>query len=111
MSKPPFRGKRCYRYTNNQKYKKRDPLWPGVTTNPYQFGGIEFRVNKRDMGHIHGEKLADLPFPIEIRKEIIDSGKALPHIIYPESMWVSYIIQSEDDTPKIIDLFDCNMSD
>ena len=79
--------------------------WPGVTTNPYQFGGIEFRVNKRDMGHIHGEKLADLPFPIEIRKEIIDSGKALPHIIYPESMWVSYIIQSEDDTPKIIDLF------
>ena len=28
----------------------------GVTTNPYQFGGIEFRVNKRDMGHIHGEQ-------------------------------------------------------
>ena len=79
--------------------------WPGVTSNPYQFGGIEFRVNKRDMGHIHGEKLADLPFPIEIRKEIIASGKALPHIIYPESMWVSYIIQSEDDNPKIIDLF------
>ena len=71
----------------------------------YQFGGIEFRVNKRDMGHIHGEKLADLPFPIEIRKAIIASGKALPHIIYPESMWVSYIIHSEEDTPKIIDLF------
>ena len=79
--------------------------WPGVTSNPYQFGGIEFRVNKRDMGHIHGEKLADLPFPIEIRKAIIASGKALPHIIYPESMWVSYIIYSEEDTPKIIDLF------
>ena len=79
--------------------------WPGVTSNPYQFGGIEFRVNKRDMGHIHGEKLADLPFPIEIRKEIIASGKALPHIIYPESMWVSYIIYNEDDIPKIIDLF------
>jgi MFS family permease len=79
--------------------------WPGVSSKPYQFGGIEFRVNKRDMGHIHGEKLADLPFPIEIRKEIIASGKALPHIIYPESMWVSYIIHSEKDTPKIIDLF------
>ena len=79
--------------------------WPGVTSNPYQFGGIEFRINKRDMGHIHGEKLADLPFPIEIRKEIIASGKALPHIIYPESMWVSYIIHNEDDIPKIIDLF------
>jgi hypothetical protein len=79
--------------------------WPGVTSNPYQFGGVEFRVNKRDMGHIHGEKLADLPFPIKLRKEILTSGKALPHIIYPESMWVSYIIHSEEDIPKIIDLF------
>jgi Family of unknown function (DUF5519) len=79
--------------------------WPGVTSNPYHFGGVEFRVNKRDMGHIHGEKLADLPFPIEIRKDLIASGKALPHIIYPESRWVSYIIHSEEDELKILDLF------
>jgi hypothetical protein len=80
--------------------------WPGVTSNPYHFGGgIEFRINKRDMGHIHGDKLADLPFPIEIRKDLIASGKALPHIIYPESMWVSYFIRSEEDAPKIVDLF------
>ena len=79
--------------------------WPDVICNPYRFGGIEFRVNKRDMGHIHGEKLADLPFPIEIRKDLIASGKVLPHIIYPESMWISYIIRSEEDIPKIIDLF------
>ena len=91
--------------TITENIKKEILSWPGVTSNPYQFGGIEFRINKRDMGHIHGEKLADLPFPIEIRKEIIASGKALPHIIYPESMWVSYIIKSEDDIPKIIDLF------
>ena len=57
------------------------------------------------MGHIHGDKLADLPFPIEIRKKILASRKALPHIIYPGSMWVSYIIHDEDDISKIIDLF------
>ena len=57
------------------------------------------------MGHIHGDKLADLPFPIEIRKDLIVSGKALPHIIYPESMWVSNFIRSEEDAAKIIDLF------
>jgi MFS family permease len=79
--------------------------WPGVTSNPYYFGGIEFRVNKRDMGHIHGDKLADLPFPIEIRKDLLASGKALPHIIYPESMWVSYFISSEEDASKIVELF------
>jgi hypothetical protein len=91
--------------TITENIKKEILSWPGVTSNPYQFGGIEFRINKRDIGHIYGEKLADLPFPIEIRKEIIASGKALPHIIYPESMWVSYIIKSEEDGPKILDLF------
>ena len=79
--------------------------WPGVTSNPYRFGGIEFRVNKRDMGHVHGDKLADLPFPSTIRKGLIASGKALPHIIYPESMWVSYFIKSEEDISQIVDLF------
>jgi hypothetical protein len=88
-----------------EEIKKQILSWPGVTSNPYQFGGVEFRVNKRDMGHIHGEKLADLPFPIKLRKEIVTSGKVIPHIIYPESMWVSYIIHSEEDIPKIIDLF------
>jgi hypothetical protein len=88
-----------------ENIKKEILSWPGVTCNPDRFGGIEFRVNKRDMGHIHGEKLADLPFPMEMRKGLISSGKVLPHIIYPESMWVSYIIRSEEDAPKIIDLF------
>jgi hypothetical protein len=85
--------------------KKEILAWPDVTCNSYRYGGIEFRVNNRDMGHIHGEKLADLPFPMEIRKTLIASGKVLPHIIYPESMWVSYIIRSEEDCPQIIELF------
>jgi MFS family permease len=85
--------------------KKEILSWPDVTCNPYRYGGIEFRVHNRDMGHIHGEKLADLPFPMDIRKGLIGSGKALPHIIYPESMWVSYIIRSEEDCPRIIELF------
>lgn len=67
--------------------------------------GIEFRVNKRDMGHIHGDKLADLPFPNTIRKSLIASRKVLPHIIYPESMWVSYFINNEEDISQIVELF------
>jgi hypothetical protein len=79
--------------------------WPGVSCNPSRFGGVEFRVNRRDMGHIHGEKLADLPFPNKIRKDLIAAGKALPHIIYPESMWVSYFVHSEEDISAIVELF------
>jgi len=74
--------------TITENINKETISWPGLTSSPYHFGGIETRVNKRDMGHIHGEKLADLPFPIEIRNDLISSGKVLPHIIYPESMWL-----------------------
>ncbi len=38
-----------------ENIKKEILSWPDVTSNPYRFGGVEFRVNKRDMGHIHGE--------------------------------------------------------
>jgi Family of unknown function (DUF5519) len=101
---PEEKGDMGTKITENIKEKILS--WPEVTSNPYYIGGgIEFRVNKIDMGHIHGDKLADLPFPIEIRKQLIASGKVLPHIIYPESMWVSYMIHSEEDVPKIVDLF------
>jgi MFS family permease len=100
---PEEKGKMGTIITEN--IKKEILSWPGVTSNPYHYGGIEFRVDKRDLGHIHGHRLADLPFPIEIRKQLIASGKVLPHIIYPESKWVSYIIHNEEDIPKVVDLF------
>jgi MFS family permease len=79
--------------------------WPGITTESNRFGGIEFLVNRKEMGHLHGERLADLPFPIEVRKELVASGRALPHHIYPESGWVSYWIRNPDDIPAVVDLF------
>ena len=57
--------------------------WPGITTEPNRLGRIEFLVNKKEMGHLHAERLADLPFPIEVKKELVASGRALPHHIYP----------------------------
>lgn len=64
--------------------------WPYVTAETHRFGGIEFRLNRREMGHIHGERLADLPFPMEIRNELVNSGRVSPHLVLPQSGWVSY---------------------
>ena len=51
----------------------------------HQFGGIEFRLNKRELGHIHGDCLADLPFPMSIRNELVNSGRASPRHVLPPS--------------------------
>lgn len=79
--------------------------WPDVTSELHRFGGIEFRINKREMGHIHGNRLADLPFPMKIRDELVNSRRVSAHHILPKSGWVSYWIKGEEDIPFVIELF------
>jgi hypothetical protein len=88
------------------KIKKEILSWPNVTAEQHRFGGVEFRLNKREMGHIHGDRLADLPFPMKTRNELVSSGRASPHHVMPQSGWVSYWIdKGEEDVPAIIRLF------
>jgi hypothetical protein len=82
--------------------------WPDVSAAPHRFGGIEFRVGRREIGHLHGDKLADLPFPVSIRKELVAAGHAAPHHVLPESGWVSVWIRGPEDVPAVIDLFRLN---
>jgi hypothetical protein len=80
--------------------------WPNVTAEPHRFGGMEFRLDKREMGHIHGDRLADLPFPMKTRDELVKSGRVSPHHVLPKSGWVSYwITKGENDIPAVVELF------
>ncbi|HEX2741796.1 MAG TPA: luciferase family protein [Rubrobacter sp.] len=79
--------------------------WPGVEEKEHRFGGIEFRVNGHEIGHLHGDRLADLPFPVRMRKELVESGKAQLHHVLPQTGWVSYRIGGEEDVAGALDLF------
>lgn len=81
--------------------------WPYVTVGSHRFGGIEFRLNKKEMGHIHSEGLADIPFPMKIRDELVNSGLVKPHHVLPQSGWVSYWFHNseKEDITTVIDLF------
>ncbi len=63
--------------TITQTIRKEILKWPGVTAEPNRFGGVEFLFNKKEMGHLHGERLADLPFPLEVRQKLVDSAHYL----------------------------------
>ena len=79
--------------------------WEGVTVHPHRFGGVEFRLGKRELGHLHGDRLADLPFRRVVRDMLVETGRALPHHVLPESGWVSKPIESEADADEVIELF------
>jgi hypothetical protein len=79
--------------------------WPGVVAVPHRFGGTEYRYGRKEMGHVHGDRLADLPFPRRIHDELIADGRAQPHHVLPETGWVSVWIAGPDDAPGVIELF------
>jgi hypothetical protein len=82
--------------------------WPGVEARPHRFGGVEFRVRGHEIGHLHGDRMADLPFPVRMRKELVDEGKAEPHHVLPQTGWVSYYPRGPEDTSAVVDLFRLN---
>jgi hypothetical protein len=83
-------------------------MWPGVTAGPHRFGGTELRYGRRELGHLHGSRLADLPFPLLVRNDLVAAGRVEPHHIHPESGWVSYYIRDESDVACVVDLFRLN---
>lgn len=78
--------------------------WEGVTVHSHRFGGVEFRVGRRELGHLHAT-IADLPFPRRIRDELIESGQARPHHVLPESGWVTAPMRTPAEVAGVIELF------
>lgn len=79
--------------------------WPGVTAHPHRFGGTEYCLGKRELGHLHGDALVDIPFPKKVRDEIVATGRAEPHHILPESGWISFYLRESTDIERAIALF------
>ena len=79
--------------------------WDGVQIAPHRFGGVEFRLGRRELGHLHGDRIADLPFPRRVRDELIAAGRARPHHVLPETGWVTVPVGGPEGADNVIELF------
>ena len=78
--------------------------WQGVTVQPHRFGGVEYVIGKREIGHIHGDHLVDIPFPKKVRDEVVLAGRAQAHHILPESGWISFYLRQPEDVGQALAL-------
>lgn len=78
--------------------------WPGVTTGIHRFGGTEFRVGGREIGHLHGHGLLDILFTRAMRDEAVRLQTARPHHIFPQSAWISFDLRTAEDVPAALTL-------
>jgi hypothetical protein len=78
--------------------------WPGVAKQPHRFGGTEYHLGRREIGHVHGESLVDVPLPRRLRDELVAGGDARPHHVLPQSGWVSVPMRSSEDVDAAVSI-------
>ncbi len=57
--------------------------WPGVQAGPGRRGEFAFRVGRRELGHLHGDRTAHFAFPEPVWTELFRQGRIVHHPVFP----------------------------
>src|SRR4051812_5917114 len=71
--------------------------WQNTSVHSHKFGGTQFDICNKELGHIHGNGLLDILFNKEIKSALVDKGIVKEHHVFKNSGWVSFLIRSEED--------------
>lgn len=73
--------------------------WKQISTHYHHFGGLQFNVGNKEIGHLHGNGLLDLKIPKKLKTAINQLEGIEDHHFLKKGNWISIQIQS-DSTPK-----------
>ena len=75
--------------------------WPGVSAGTGSRGEYGFRLGKREIGHLHGSRVAHFGFPKKVWHELFDAGRITYHPVFPgRPGFASRAIESDDDVDR-----------
>jgi hypothetical protein len=57
--------------------------WPGVTAGDGDRGEFGFRVGRREIGHLHGDRVLHIGYPKDVWQELFDAGRIGYHPVFP----------------------------
>jgi hypothetical protein len=83
--------------------------WPGVSAAPGRRGELSFRVEGREIGHLHGDRAAHFGFPQDVWATLHEAGRIDEHPVFPGRRGpASRRIRGEDDVRDVIALMRLN---
>jgi len=83
--------------------------WPGVTAGPGRRGEFAFTVGRRDIGHLHGDRVAHFGFPKDVWQGLFDEGRIDYHPVFPgRPGFGARAIEDEADVRDVIALMRVN---
>ena len=96
MEKPERAGERIAREVTS---------WPGVTAGPGSRGELSFRLGRREIGHLHGDRVLHIGFPAGVWRELFDAGRLEHHPVFPGRPGMGQRrIVDEDDVRDVVAL-------
>ena len=95
--------------TPSQQITAEVTSWPGVEAGPGRRGEFAFRVGRREIGHLHGDRAAHFSFPKNVWTELFAAGRVVHHPVFPGREGpAARRIESEADVRDVIALMRLN---
>ena len=83
--------------------------WPGVTAGPGSRGEFSFKLGRREIGHLHGDRVMHSGFPKQVWKELFEQGRIDYHPVFPgKPGYASRLIESDADIRDVIAMLRLN---
>jgi hypothetical protein len=83
--------------------------WPGVEAGPGRRGEFAFKLGRREIGHLHGDRSAHFSFPKSVWAELSEQGRIVPHPVFPDAQGpAARRIETQADVGDVIALMRLN---
>lgn len=83
--------------------------WPGVTAGHGRRGEFAFRVGRREIGHLHGDRAAHFGFPKDVWHSLFEHGRIDYHPVFPgRAGFGARTIETSADVEDVIVLMRLN---
>jgi Luciferase len=95
--------------TASQRITEEVTSWPGVHAGLERRGEFSFKVGRREIGHLHGDRAAHFGFPKDVWADLREQDRIVPHPVFPDSKGMAArAIVDEDDVRDVIALMRLN---
>ena len=95
--------------TTSQRITEEVTSWPGVEVDTEERGELAFKLGRREIGHLHGERVAHFSFPRELWTALKAQHRITPHPVFPDKRGpAARRIDNEDDVRDVIALLRLN---
>ena len=83
--------------------------WPGVQAGTGSRGELAFTIGRRQIGHLHGDRVLHLGFHKTVWHELYEAGRIDYHPVFPgKPGYAARRIDSQDDIDDVIALLRLN---